>query len=148
MSGLFQKSLSHIGKQSEPRREIVTRRDIRNMRSPPTTGRRNISMATSRRPLSSAFILGRRPLMSSPPMAFHRLVAAQVSAGKSDGGRTRHHLPQADKPGDWLTATRTLTDIYEKTGRSGPLIFYEVMMEVRDDDGELVVSEKTTRILR
>ena len=41
-----------------------------------------------------------------------------------------------------------VTDIYEKAGRSGPLIFYEVMMEVRDDDGELVVSEKTTRILR
>ena len=52
------------------------------------------------------------------------------------------------KPGDWLTATRTLTDIYEKAGRSGPLIFYEVLMEVRDDDGELVVTEKTTRILR
>ena len=52
------------------------------------------------------------------------------------------------KPGDWLTATRTLTYIYEKAGRSGPLIFYEVLMEVRDDDGELVVTEKTTRILR
>jgi hydroxyacyl-ACP dehydratase HTD2-like protein with hotdog domain len=58
----------------------------------------------------------------------------------------RYHKPI--RPGDWLTATRTLTDIYEKAGRSGPLIFYEVMMEVRDDDGELVVSEKTTRILR
>ena len=45
-----------------------------------------------------------------------------------------------------MTATRTLTDMYEKAGRSGPLIFYEVVMEVRDDD--LVVSEKTTRILR
>ena len=46
------------------------------------------------------------------------------------------------------SATRTLTDIYEKAGRSGPLIFYEVLMEVRDDDGELVVTEKTRRILR
>jgi acyl dehydratase len=52
------------------------------------------------------------------------------------------------KPGDWLTATRTLTDIYEKSGRSGALIFYEVLMEVRDDAGNPVVSEKTTRILR
>ncbi|MED5315411.1 MAG: MaoC family dehydratase N-terminal domain-containing protein [Pseudomonadota bacterium] len=58
----------------------------------------------------------------------------------------RYHKPI--RPGDWLTAPRPLTDIYEKTGRSGPLIFYEVLMEVRDDDGELVVSEKTTRILR
>jgi hydroxyacyl-ACP dehydratase HTD2-like protein with hotdog domain len=52
------------------------------------------------------------------------------------------------KPGDWLTATRTLANIYEKAGRSGPLIFYEVLMEVRGDDDELVVTEKTTRILR
>ena len=36
-------------------------------------------------------------------------------------------------PGDWLTATRTLTDIYEKQGRSGPLIFYEVVMDVVND---------------
>ena len=48
----------------------------------------------------------------------------------------------------WLTATRTLTNVYEKAGRSGALIFYEVLMEVRDDDDELVVTEKTTRILR
>jgi hypothetical protein len=41
-----------------------------------------------------------------------------------------------------------LTNIYEKAGRSGALIFYEVLMEVRDDDDELVVTEKTTRILR
>ena len=51
-------------------------------------------------------------------------------------------------PGDWLTATRTLTDIYEKEGRSGPLIFYEVVMDIVNDDGELVIREKTTRILR
>ncbi len=51
-------------------------------------------------------------------------------------------------PGDWLTATRTLTDIYEKSGRSGPLIFYEIVMDVRNDGGELVIREKTTRILR
>ena len=50
--------------------------------------------------------------------------------------------------GDWLTATRTLTDIYEKQGRSGPLIFYEVVMEIRNDIGEQVITEKTTRILR
>ena len=51
-------------------------------------------------------------------------------------------------PGDWLTSTRTLTSIYEKEGRSGPLIFYEVVMDILNDDGELVIREKTTRILR
>ena len=57
-----------------------------------------------------------------------------------------YHLPV--RPGDWLTATRTLTDIYEKVGRSGPLIFYEVVMDVVNEDDELVIREKTTRILR
>ncbi len=47
-----------------------------------------------------------------------------------------------------LTANRTLTAIYEKQGRSGPLIFYEVVMEVTRQDGSLAVREKTTRILR
>ncbi len=45
-------------------------------------------------------------------------------------------------------ATRTLTDIYEKEGRSGPLIFYEVVMEVKREDGEAVLTQKTTQILR
>ena len=52
------------------------------------------------------------------------------------------------KAGDLLTATRTLTDIYEKQGSQGPLIFYEVVMEVIDESGEPVLTEKTTRILR
>jgi len=51
-------------------------------------------------------------------------------------------------PGDVLVARRTLTDIYEKQGRQGPLIFYEVIMEVSTDAGEAVLTEKTTRILR
>ncbi len=62
------------------------------------------------------------------------------------GLHIEYHRPV--HPGDWLTATRTLTDIYEKQGRSGPLIFYEVVMEITNDDGEPVITEKTTRILR
>jgi hydroxyacyl-ACP dehydratase HTD2-like protein with hotdog domain len=52
------------------------------------------------------------------------------------------------RPGDWLTSRRTLTAIYEKAGRSGSLIFYEIIMDIRNDDEELVIREKTTRILR
>jgi len=62
------------------------------------------------------------------------------------GLHIEYHQPI--KPGDWLTATRTLTEIYEKTGRSGPLIFYVVVMEIVNDAGEPVVTEKTTRIMR
>ena len=52
------------------------------------------------------------------------------------------------RAGDVLTGTRTLTDIYEKSGRSGPLIFYEVVLAIARDDESPVITETTTRILR
>jgi len=42
------------------------------------------------------------------------------------------------RPGDQLTATSTLHDIYEKTGRSGSMVFIVHRMEFRNQAGELV----------
>ena len=150
MSLLTPELLAHIGSQSEPRREIVTRRDIR-----------KYAIATDNR--QQKYLDGDE----APPM-FHvplfwdvvpldRLSPVGVSIDtllpkfpleRAMAGGLEIEYLKPILPGDWLTATRTLTDIYEKAGRSGPLIFYEVIMEIRDDDGELVVREKTTRILR
>jgi hypothetical protein len=47
-----------------------------------------------------------------------------------------------------LTATRTLTKIYEKQGATGPLVFMEVVMQVVNASLEPVLTEKTTRILK
>ena len=47
-----------------------------------------------------------------------------------------------------LLANRTLTNIWQKDGSSGPLIFYEIVMTVENERGESVVTETTTRILR
>jgi 3-methylfumaryl-CoA hydratase len=52
------------------------------------------------------------------------------------------------KAGDVLIATRTFTNIYEKAGSQGPIIFYEVVMKVETEAGEPVLTEKTTRLLR
>ena len=52
------------------------------------------------------------------------------------------------RPGDVLLASRTLTNIWQKEGSSGPLIFYEIVMTVENERGEPVVTETTTRILR
>jgi hypothetical protein len=52
------------------------------------------------------------------------------------------------RPGDVLVARRTLTDLYEKNGRSGPLIFYEITLDVATEDNDPVLREITTRILR
>ena len=151
MSGLISDELrATIGCQSEPRRELVTRRDIR-----------KYAVATGNR--QRKYLDGDQ----APPM-FHVPLfwdVVELDQLREDGVSVDTLLPKfpLDKemaggldieyhkpvyPGDWLTATRTLTDIYEKQGRSGPLLFYEVVMEVANDEGELVIREKTTRILR
>jgi 3-methylfumaryl-CoA hydratase len=58
---------------------------------------------------------------------------------------TFHHSINA---GDTLTATRSLADIQEKQGSTGPLIFVSYNLKVENEAGELVVEELTTRIVR
>jgi len=151
MTGLLSPELlSTIGRTSEPRRELVTRRDIR-----------KYSIATDNR--ARKYLDGDE----APPM-FHVALfwdVVELDQLSPDGVSIDTLLPKfpLEKamagglnieyhkgifPGDWLTSTRTLTDIYEKQGRSGSLIFYEVVMDVVNDLGELVIREKTTRILR
>ena len=50
--------------------------------------------------------------------------------------------------GDVLIGTRTLVDLYEKEGRTGPLIFLVNELRVVDADGELVLTERQTGIAR
>jgi hydroxyacyl-ACP dehydratase HTD2-like protein with hotdog domain len=151
MSGLLTPELlSNIGKSTPPRKELVTRRDIR-----------KYSVATGQR--LEKYLQGDQ----APPM-FHialfwdvveldQLIGDGLSVdtllpefplkrAMGGGWKIAYHKPIF--PGDVLVATRTLTDIYEKVGRQGPLIFYEVIMEIENEAGEPVLTDKTTRILR
>ncbi|MCX2982847.1 hypothetical protein EYC98_18445 [Halieaceae bacterium IMCC14734] len=142
--------LTNIGRQSEPRREIVTRRDIR-----------KYAVATGNR--QRKYLDGDlAPPMFHVPLFWDVVELDQLTPdgvsidallpkfplekAMAGGLNIEYHKPI--RPGDWLTSTRTLTAIYDKKGRSGALIFYEVVMDIVDDDGELVIREKTTRILR
>jgi len=142
--------LLNIGKSAPPRKELVTRRDIR-----------KYSVATDQR--LEKYLQGDQ----APPM-FHialfwdvveldQLIEDGLSVdallpefplkrAMGGGWKIDYHKPIF--PGDVLVATRTLTDIYEKMGRHGPLIFYEVIMEIENEAGEPVLTDKTTRILR
>lgn len=150
MSVLSEDLLANIGLRSEPRRELVTRRDIR-----------KYAVATGNR--QRKYLDGDlAPPMFHVPLFWDVVELNQLTPdgvsidtllpkfplekAMAGGLNIDYHLPV--RPGDWLTATRTLTDIYEKVGRSGPLIFYEVVMDVVNEDDELVIREKTTRILR
>ncbi len=62
------------------------------------------------------------------------------------GTKLTYHRPI--RPGDILVATRTLADIQEKQGGTGPLIFLTYQLRVETQDGELVVEETATRIVR
>lgn len=142
--------LANIGRRSEPRKELVTRRDIR-----------KYSVATGQR--LQKFLDGDE----APPMFFIALFWEVVALDQlspdgvskdpmfpefplkramAGGLKMTFHKPAF--PGEWLIARRTLTNIYEKQGSSGPLIFCEVTMEVKTEDGEPVVSEQATRIFR
>ena len=63
-------------------------------------------------------------------------------------GGTEMRFQRPVKPGDKLIATLSLHDLYEKQGKSGPLIFAVYNLSVENEDGELVMEEKQTRILR
>ena len=150
MGVLTRELKANIGKAAPPRTEVVTRRDIR-----------KYAIATNQR---------RRKYLDgdeAPPLYHVALFWDVVELGEltEDGVSIDALLPKfpLDKamaggldityhdrirPGDVLVGERTLTDIYEKEGRSGPLIFYEVVLEVRREDGSPVITEKTTRILR
>jgi len=147
---LTQEILDCIGRTSEPRREIVTRRDIR-----------KYAVATGNR--QQKYLNGDvAPPMFHVPLFWDIVELDQLTPDgvsidtllpkfpleKAMAGGLEIEYFKPIYPGDWLTSTRTLTDIYQKNGRSGALIFYEVVMEIRNDDGELVIREKTTRILR
>ena len=67
----------------------------------------------------------------------------RVMAG---GIRQRHHLPI--RPGVVLTVVKRITDIYEKQGSTGPLIFVEYETRVTNADGALVLEEMQRRINR
>ena len=66
-------------------------------------------------------------------------------------GGIRHTYYRPIKAGDTLVLTRTLTDMYEKQGASGPLIFVVYALRVEREDGEqvtLVMEETRSRIFR
>ena len=142
--------LAWIGRRSEPRRELVTRRDIRKYAiATGNTAERYLrgDVAPPMFYLSLFWPVPTREELSADGVAIDTFLP-EFPLKKAMAGGLDITYGKPMLPDQWMTASRELTNIYEKAGRSGPLIFYEVVMDVRDDAGELVVREKTTRILR
>ncbi len=142
--------LAAVGRSTPPRREIVTRRDIRKYAIATGNRQRKYLDGDVAPPMFHVALFWdvvELDQLSPDGVSIDRLLPRfPLEKAMAGGLKIEYHRPI--HPGDWLTATRTLTDIYEKQGRSGPLIFYQVDMTITDDAGDCVIRETTTRILR
>ena len=73
-----------------------------------------------------------------PDLPLKRVMAGGISQ--------THHRPL--RAGDVVYLQRKLTDIYEKQGMTGPLIFVVYEIDTRTEDGELVMQQTQSRIVR
>jgi hydroxyacyl-ACP dehydratase HTD2-like protein with hotdog domain len=151
MSGLLTPELlASIGKRAPPDHEVVTRRDIRKYAIASGQTQRKYLDGDVAPPLFHVALFWPvvpREALTPDGVAGDALVPRLPLERAMAGGLEIEYHGEL-RPGDELVATRTLTNLYERAGRSGPLIFYEIVMEVRRRSGELLVTEKTTRILR
>ncbi len=150
MSVLTPELLANIGKTGPPRTEVVTRRDIRKYAIASGQRQRKYLDGDAAPPLYHVALFWdvvERDDLTPDGVSIDRLLPKfPLTRAMAGGLDIQYH--DSIRPGDVLVGTRTLTDIYEKEGRSGPLIFYEVVLRVERDSGEPVITEKTTRILR
>ena len=142
--------LAHIGTAAPPDHQIVTRRDIRKYAIASGQTARKYLAGEIAPPLFHVSLFW--PVvtcaeLSPDGVAIDGLIPLLPLTRAMAGGLEVDYHAEI-RAGDELIAIRTLTNLYEKAGRSGPLIFFEVIMAVRRPDGELVLTEKTTRILR
>ena len=150
MSVLTPDLLANIGKTGPPRTEVVTRRDIRKYAIASGQRQRKYLDGDEAPPLYHVALFWdvvERDELTPDGVSIDKLLPKfPLTRAMAGGLDIQYH--GSIRPGDVLVGTRTLTDIYEKEGRSGPLIFYEVVLKVERENGEPVVTEKTTRILR
>ena len=89
-------------------------------------------------PAFIASLVSRRHL----PVDFPRIVGVPMDGGKA----VSVHAPV--RPGASLTGKTHLHDIYDKSGRSGRMIFLVSRMELYIEDGEHVATSDSRQVIR
>jgi hydroxyacyl-ACP dehydratase HTD2-like protein with hotdog domain len=142
--------LSYIGRTSAPRRELASRREIRKYSIATGWKKKEYLDGDIAPPLFHLALfwdIVELDQLSPDGVSIDRLLPKFPLEKAMAGGLSIDYF-RPIRAGDELVATRTLTNIYEKAGSQGPIIFYEVVMRVETAAGELVLTEKTTRLLR
>jgi hypothetical protein len=139
-----------IGRREAPVHLLVTRATSSSTPPRPGSVSRNTCAATRRRRCScsaptapSARSRTSAPTVCARDTLTPELPLKRVMAG---GIRQRYHRPI--RPGDELVIEKSISDIFEKQGSSGPLIFVVCTLTVKDTSGALVLEETQTRINR
>ncbi len=78
------------------------------------------------------------PSADIPPLPTRRAMA----------GETAIEFGPPIVAGDTITVSKRLSDMYEKSGRTGPLVFVEMEFVFTNQRGETVATETFTRIYR
>ncbi len=142
--------LSHIGNTDTPRREIATRRDIRKYAVATGQTLEKYLAGNEAPPLFHVTLFW--PVVGldelSPDGVFVDKLLPTLPFARAMAGGLDIDYYRPIKAGDVLLAQRRLENIFEKQGRQGTLIFYEIIMDVKTESGEPVLTEKTTRIMR
>ena len=147
---LSEELLSHIGRTSAPRTEIASRREIRKYSIATGWTIKEYLDGDVAPPLFHLALfwdMVELDQLSPDGVSIDRLLPKFPLEKAMAGGLNIEYF-RPIRAGDVLVATRTLTNIYEKAGSQGPIIFYEVVMRVETEAGDLVLTEKTTRLLR
>lgn len=151
MSGLLTPELlGHVGHSGAPQTELVTRRDIRKYAVATGQTQPRYLAGDVAPPLYYLTLFW--PVVEldelTPDGVFVDPLVPELPLKRAMAGGIRVEYFQDITPGQLLVSTRTLTKIYEKQGSSGPLIFYEIVTRIATEQGEPVLTETATRIMR
>ena len=141
---------SWIGRSDPPQRVEITRRDI--IKYAMATEQKQEKYLNGDEAPPMALFGAYAPILApkdlgpdgrNPDTLLPELPLKRVMAG---GIQQKHFRPI--RAGDVLIMQRTLVDIFEKEGKTGPLIFIVYEVDAKTEDGEMVMQQTQTRIVR
>jgi hydroxyacyl-ACP dehydratase HTD2-like protein with hotdog domain len=142
--------LAHVGNKGPERHEIATRRDIRKYSVSTGQVLRKYLDGDVAPPLFHIHLFWEVVELEelAPDGVFIDTLIPQLPLEQAMAGGVELEYFSPIYAGDELVATRTLSDLYEKEGRTGHLIFSATVMDIRTKTGEPVLRETTTRLVR
>lgn len=135
-----------IGVTSEPCTLEVEKGDlIRYARATGETDPLFLDEAAARRTRYGGIVAPPTYLIVMRPLVAGRLKPASPYPKSLDGG-TRWTYLEPIRPGDRITATARLVELYEREGRLGTMLFQVIEIEYSNQLGQRVVSQRDTHI--